>query len=103
MVLSGDDLTNMPAARADMLRKLLPPTGVAATFADPDLRVGVVTLPNRTVMAMFNWDDRPALTVARRRAGRVTDIWTSETVGHDGDRIALTLPPRSARLLEVRA
>ena len=37
MVLSGDDLTKLPPARAAMLRKLLPPTGVAAAFDDASL------------------------------------------------------------------
>jgi alpha-galactosidase len=101
MVLSGDDLTKIPSERAAMLRRLLPPTGVAATFADTELRVGYVDLAGRTMVCLFNWDDDPRLTVARRRAQRVRDFWTGEVVDHDSDRIALTLAPRSARLLEV--
>ena len=42
MVLSGDDLTKLPPARAAMLKKLLPPTGVAAAFEDGSLRAGTV-------------------------------------------------------------
>ena len=34
MVLSGDDLTKIPEPRLAMLKKLLPPTGVAAEFDD---------------------------------------------------------------------
>src|SRR5205814_6370724 len=60
MVLSGDDLTKIPPARAAMLRKLLPPTGVSATFLDSDLRAGTIELPTETMVCMFNWDDRPA-------------------------------------------
>ena len=33
-MLSGDDLTAIPPARASILEKLLPPTGVAAEFED---------------------------------------------------------------------
>ncbi len=32
LVLSGDDLSTLPADRLAMLKKLLPPTGVAAEF-----------------------------------------------------------------------
>ena len=37
MVLSGDDLSTLPADRLAMLKKLLPPTGVAAEFEDESL------------------------------------------------------------------
>ena len=59
MVLSGDDLTVIPPARAAMLRKLLPPTGVAAEFDDETLRVGHVRLPDARMICLFNWDDAP--------------------------------------------
>src|SRR6185503_4690018 len=54
MVLSGDDLTKLAPARAAMLRKLLPPTGVAATFDDATLRVGTMPLPSGLMMCFFN-------------------------------------------------
>jgi alpha-galactosidase len=44
MVLSGDDLSTLPADRLAMLKKLLPPTGVAADFEDEKLTVGTVKL-----------------------------------------------------------
>ena len=119
MVLSGDDLTKIPPARAAMLRKLLPPAGVAATFLDSDLRVGRMELPSATMFCLFNWDDHPSLAAVRlqsdqsdqsdrgqtsQTAGRlVSDFWTGKSIPHDGDRISLTLPPRSARLLKVTA
>jgi alpha-galactosidase len=102
MVLSGDDLTTLPPARAAMLRKLLPPTGVAAEFEDADLRVGTVRLPNARMSCLFNWDDTPA-TIAVRvgRAASVTDYWTDRALGrHDGS-LSIELPPRSARLLKI--
>ena len=47
MVLSGDDLTAMPPARAAMLRKLLPPTGVAARVRRCDAAAsGTMRLPD---------------------------------------------------------
>jgi alpha-galactosidase len=108
MVLSGDDLTRIPPARAALLRKLLPPTGIAATFVDTDLRVGFVRLQDATMICAFNWDDRPDQVRTRVEPGSnqagtrlVTDFWTGETIAHDRDRLTLSLPPRSARLLKV--
>jgi len=102
MVLSGDDLTRIAPARAAMLRKLLPPTGVAATFPDSDLRVGVINLPSGTMVCMFNWSDTPQTGLTHLRPVRgVSDFWTGEPVPHDGDRISLALPPRTARLLTM--
>jgi alpha-galactosidase len=101
MVLSGDDLTKIPAPRAAMLRKLLPPTGVAATFAGADLREGIIRLPDRTMICLFNWDDRPGPAEVRQPGGHVRDFWSGEPVSWNGERIALTLAPRSAALLDV--
>ena len=101
MVLSGDDLTKLPPARAAMLRKLLPPSGVAATFDDATLRVGVVTLPAARMMCCFNWDDRPqTLSVRLPAPATVTDYWTGESLGRRQGVLSLEMAPRSARLLK---
>jgi alpha-galactosidase len=100
MVLSGDDLTALPPARAAMLRKLLPPTGIAAEFDDETLRVGHLQLPDARMMCLFNWDDAPRTLTARlRQPALVTDYWTGESLGHREGRLSFDLPPRSARLL----
>ena len=100
MVLSGDDLTTIPPARLAMLQKLLPPTGVAAVFDDERLRVGTIALGGKRVVALFNWTDQPAqLTHRLPRRARVTDFWSATPLGALRT-IAVTLPPRSARLLE---
>jgi alpha-galactosidase len=110
-VLSGDDLTKLPPERAAMLRKLLPPTGVAATFDDATLRVGVATLPTARMMCLFNWDDRPqTLAVHLPRAMRLTDYWTGQPLRHAGrpgeqrdvtaGTLSIEMAPRSARLLK---
>ena len=102
MVLSGDDLTTLPPARAAMLRKLLPPTGVAATFADDDLRVGSIALPEARMICLFNWDDAERSSeVAVGARARVADFWSGARLTPDDGRITLALPPRSARLLKV--
>jgi alpha-galactosidase len=102
MVLSGDDLTALPDARLAMLKKLLPPTGVAAVF-DDNLRVGTVDMPGRTMFCCFNWDDTPVtLTKRLSKAVRVTDAWTGASLGRVENRLTLdSMPPHSARLLEA--
>ena len=102
MVLSGDDLTKIPSARAAMLRKLLPPTGVAAEFTDATLTVGVVNLPDARMMCLFNWDDRSdTVTFDLPQPSMITDYWTDQSLGHRKGTVAIELPPRSARLLKV--
>jgi alpha-galactosidase len=102
MVLSGDDLTKLPPARAAMLKKLLPPTGVAAAFEDASLRTGTVQLGNARMVCLFNWEDAPDTRSVRvTTAGSVTDYWTGETVAARGGALTLTMPPRTARLLRV--
>jgi alpha-galactosidase len=101
LVLSGDDLTKLPPTRAAMLRKLLPPSGVAATFDDATLRVGVVTLPSARMMCLFNWDDRPqTLSVRLPVPATVTDYWTGEPLGLRRGVLSIEMAPRSARLLK---
>jgi alpha-galactosidase len=102
MVLSGDDLTKLPDSRAAMLRKLLPPTGVAAEFTDATLSVGVVSLPNARMICLFNWDDRSdTVTFDVPQPSTVTDYWTEESLGRRNGTVAIVLPPRTARLLKV--
>jgi len=102
MLLSGDDLTSLPAARMAMLKKLLPPTGVAAVFDDETLRVGTTTLRGRRMISLFNWTDTPQTIAAKlTRASRVTDVWTAAAVPSDRDSVTIeNMPAHSARLLE---
>jgi len=106
MVLSGDDLTSIPEKRLAILKKLLPPTGVAAVFDDDHLRVGQIDLPDRRrLFCGFNWGDTP-VTLTRRLdyTSEVTlkDFWTGQPFGPVTNRLTLeNMPPHSARLLEV--
>ena len=102
MLLSGDDLTAIPPERADMLRTLLPPTGVAAEFDDATLQVGYMRIPGARMACLFNWDDEPR--VCRVDIGSpsmVTDVWTRESLGRRDGVLSIEMPPRSARLLKV--
>ena len=108
LILSGDDLTKIPPARLAMLRKLLPPTGRAASFDGPDLRVGRVTVGPARMLCLFNYDDQPKDLSLRLdgdggRACNITDVWSGAELGkHEGTLALGPMPPHSARLLACR-
>ena len=101
MVLSGDDLTKISPQRLAMLKRLLPPTGVAASFEDDSMRVGVVKLADARMVALFNWKDEPqTLPFSLPEASYITDYWTGESLGrHKGGFTIKDMPAHSARLL----
>jgi alpha-galactosidase len=92
------------AARAAILKELLPPTGVAATFEDASLRAGTVVLPDARMLCLFNWEDAPDTRSVRVPGrGAVADYWTGERLVPRDGALTLDMPPRSARLLKVVA
>ncbi len=102
LVLSGDDLSTLPADRLAMLKKLLPPTGVAAEFADESLKVGIVKLKDRTLVCVFNWTDQAAkIPVKLAQAGEVTDLWSGTTYGRQS-ALDVPLKPHEGTVLVVR-
>jgi alpha-galactosidase len=104
MLLSGDDLTAIPPDRLAILRKLLPPTGVAARFEDDSLRVGVSDQKNGRMVYLFNWGDSPeTLGFNLERACEITDYWSGQPMGrHEGSFSITEMPPHSARMLVCR-
>jgi hypothetical protein len=102
MILSGDDLTTIPASRLAMLRQLEPPTGVAATFEDDSLEIGTVELNGRRAMCLLNWSDAPrTLSFELPAASRVREIWSGEDLGRKSGKLAVTLGPRDGKLIVV--
>lgn len=100
MLLSGDDLTQISPERMELLKKLQPPTGVAARFSDDSLRVGAVDLPDRRIRFLLNWDDAPGtfkLSLPGRH--RVRDLFGGADLGVHDSGDSLALPPRSGRVL----
>jgi alpha-galactosidase len=100
MLLSGDDLTTIPDARLEMLRRLQPPTGIAARFTDASLQVGTAELPDRRLVFLLNREDAPrALSYRLPQPCQVRELWTGEDLGRRSGEIATTLPARSGRVL----
>ena len=100
MILSGDDLTRLDADRLDLLRKLLPPTGMAARFADAELGVGTADLADRRHVFLLNADDEPrsrSFPVDMRC--RLRELWTGEDLGAREGEVTLTLPARAGRVV----
>jgi alpha-galactosidase len=101
MVLSGDDLTQMPADRIALLKKLLPPTGVAAKFEDDSQRMGVVDLNDRRMVCLLNWGEHAQiLPVKLTRKSRIQEYWSGEDLGVQSGEYKVEMPPHSGRILE---
>jgi alpha-galactosidase len=104
MALSGDDLSKIRADRMAILKKLAPPTGVAAEFEDDSLRVGWIRTPGAARVCVFNWTEAPeTIAVRLPKKSRVADFWTGADLGsHEREFNVAGLPAHSARLLEIR-
>jgi alpha-galactosidase len=106
MILSGDDLTKISPQRLAMIRKMLPPTGVAAEFEDHTLRVGRVPLEGRTVICLLNPGEQVHDFSVKLPPGpcRVMDFWTGASLGkHKGTLEVAKVPRHSGRLLVCEA
>jgi alpha-galactosidase len=102
LVLSGDDLTKLPPARTAILRKLLPPTGVAAQFADDKLELGQLQLPDRRMFCVFNWGEEPRqVSLSLRPTEVASDFWTGAVLSRQAGAFSVEVRPHSARLVEA--
>jgi alpha-galactosidase len=104
MLLSGDDLTTIPSDRLAMLQRLVLPSGVAATFEDDSLRVGMSEHFGGRVVYLFNWEESPqTISFGLPRPFQVTDFWSGEVLGRqEGVFTASDMPRHSARILICR-
>lgn len=101
MMLSGDDMTRLSTERIAVLRKLIPPTGLAASFANSNLTVGQTVTPTGHYLYVFNWGDTPAERVVQLPGKvRLKDYWTGKLLGEwEGEYRIASLAPRTALLL----
>ena len=104
MILSGDDLTQIPESRLAMLRELEPPTGVAARFADDSLQVGTVDLDGRRAICLLNWSDMPRrLSFSLPRRASLRDVWGARTLGTRQGRVDIDVGARDGRVIVCTA
>ncbi len=103
MVLSGDDLTKITPRRAEILKRLVPPSGRCARFGEETFTIGVTDLPGREMISIFNWSDAPEARVVKLSGEfKLTDYWTGEGLGIFSDEFRIEkMPARSARLIEA--
>jgi alpha-galactosidase len=103
MLLSGDDLPTLSPERVALLRKLVPPTGRAASFADETLTVGRTPNGKGEYLYLFNWGEQPVeRVVALPRRVSLRNYWTGQALGeHRGEYRVPALAPRTALLLEA--
>jgi alpha-galactosidase len=101
MLLSGDDLTKINSEKLEMLRKLQPPTAVAARFEDDSFQAGSIQSGQKQIVCLLNWSDRPqSISFALRRRSRIRDFWNDNALGtHSGTFEIKNLPARSGRVL----
>lgn len=104
LILSGDDLTKETPAHVALLKKLLPPTGVAASFPNEKFEVGEVRLKDSTVYVLLNPGDKPARRVITLKGKcTLTDKLTDAPLGvHEGDYVVDPMPGRSGKLIEAK-
>lgn len=107
MVLSGDDLTKITPDKLDMLKKLIPPAGVSARFADERFEVGVTQYKDYTIYSIFNNSDtavvRNIILPEVRAKYSLKDEWNGNAIGfYTGRQImGIPVPAHSARLVRA--
>ena len=82
MVLSGDDITEFTTQDEKYLKKLLPPSGVAAMFESDDCNIGHLSIKGEEIFCFFNKENETRnFQITLNHAGRVKNFWTEEDFG----------------------
>jgi len=104
MVLAGDKMDSLPTEQQALLRKLLPPAGIAARFDDVDCRVGRIQFPDHLKLCLFNWDDEPHdFVVELPGTYAISDYWTGENLGQHNGKLSINgIAAHFARFLICR-
>lgn len=104
MILSGDDLTKMPAEKIAILKKLIPPNGRAAEFENDSFEVGTIVSEDKIEYCVFNNSDRSQTRIIRLPPGKfaISERWSNRRLGeYSGQYIVEGLRPHSALILEA--
>ncbi|ULL16034.1 alpha-galactosidase [Paenibacillus sp. H1-7] len=88
MIISGDLIPKMSEKNINVLKKLLPPTGKAASFDDTGYTIGRIDLGDKQVVCVFNFDEEPKdFEFAIPGSHRLYDFWTDEEFGEVTDKV----------------
>jgi hypothetical protein len=112
---SSDWLPTIPAERLDLLKRVLPNHGLQARPADlfeSDLpRIWTLQKGDRTIVGLFNWDDKKAAHIEYPLAklgldGAVAyngfEFWSARPLPPLKDRLVVDLAPGSCRVIALR-
>jgi alpha-galactosidase len=114
MVFIGDDVSRVEADRIEMLARLIPPSGRAATALPPLVHSIperlVLHLSDSTVIGVANWTDVASARVLRLAdfalppaVYHVVDLWSGDYLGAVSDVLELgEVAPHGMRLLSLR-
>jgi hypothetical protein len=112
----GEDLDKIHLNRLDLLKKILPPYGIAARPLDMlqeecaqifDLFVQT-SWDNWHVLTLINWEEQPKrynLPLSKIGVGgfqEVFEFWNQRYLGLKDDKLEVTIPPRSCRVFCIR-
>jgi alpha-galactosidase len=101
MILSGDDLTKITPARLAILKKILPPTGVSASF-NASLNIGWMQAGKKSYLILLNKEDTiKKIIVPLMRSYKVTDYWTDNKKGTYKKTFIDGLPPHSGKVYKL--
>jgi alpha-galactosidase len=103
MLLSGDNLTEITPEHFAMLKKMIPPTGIAARFDNENFETGVLQTDGGIVYSLFNWGDAAIERVIKLQPGswQLKDKWTGTNLGTFKNQYKQSLQAHSAALIEA--
>jgi alpha-galactosidase len=102
MVLSGDDVGDLDEPRIALLKKLLPPTKVAAEFDDDSFTTGKAVIDEtKTILYAFNFEEEAKdVEWSIDGTAHVLDLFEDKDMGVLTDKIRYAdLQPHSAKVL----
>jgi alpha-galactosidase len=102
MVLSGDDVSGLRKENIELLRRLLPPTQVAAEFEDDTFTVGKAKINDeKAIIYIFNYEDKEKEIIASIDGkAEVFDLFENKSLGiFDGEIRFNSFKPHFAKTL----
>lgn len=105
LLLSGDNLPAISPEHLVILKKLIPPTGVAARFENEKFEIGTTVLKSETVYSVFNWGNTVAKRTIQLPAGkyRLTNKFTGKLIGiYQKEYVINDMAGRSGMLITAK-